>query len=228
MQPENPQRSAVVLRLPVSPKIRPASPYSRPAPEPATPPDARTQIFNTVRFVSYERVNEVETIEELIADLDAVIIEENERFPEAIRLKAHSVKELAKTLSEWSWKNKRKPKVEIAKCAADDHLEHAIAEIRILGQQGKAFALLQLLRKNHAGSLFPIQPVKMAASRYSGARWTQKAYKDARDVLLREGFIAVHEKAPRRPVQYALAEKRLTAKDRDLNAVALKTLQGAA
>jgi len=35
---------------------------------PETPKEVREQIFDTVRFVSYGRVNEVDSIEELIAE----------------------------------------------------------------------------------------------------------------------------------------------------------------
>lgn len=63
--------------LPTSPPREPRAPL--------TPQDVRTQIFNTVRFVSYSRVNEVESIEELIADLERAINLENERFPDTVR-----------------------------------------------------------------------------------------------------------------------------------------------
>jgi hypothetical protein len=222
MQPENPQQSGVVLRLPVSPKIRPASPYPRSAPDPASPYDVREQIFNTVRFVSYSRVNEVESIEELTAELERAILIENERFPDAVRLKPHSVDELARTLADWSWKNKRKARIEIPACKANDHLDMALAEIRILAPHGKAFALLQLFRQNHAGGAFLIQPEKMARECYSGTTWTIKNYREARDVLLREGFISIHEKTPGRAVRYVLASRPLTDADRRANAEVLK------
>lgn len=213
------QGGAVVLGFP-----KRADPPSFHRDDPMTPHDVREQIFNTVRFVSYSRVNEVGAIEELVAELEHVINLENERFPDVVRLKDHSVTELAHVLAGWSWKNKRKPRMDIPECKANDHLDMALAEIRILAPHGVAFALLQLFRKNHAGSPFLIQPEKMARACYSGTTWTIKNYKEARDVLLREGFIAIHEKAPGRAVKYTLSSRPLTEDDRRMNAGTLKHL----
>jgi hypothetical protein len=130
----------------------------------------------------------------------------------------------------WSWKNKRKPKAEIQACSPDDYLYMALAEIRILAPHGKAFALLQLFRKNHAGGPFMIQPEKMAQQVYSGTTWTIKNYREARDVLLREGFIAIHERHPRsriKATKYALAVRPLTDADRRLSLDVLKHIGSA-
>ena len=72
-------------------------------------------------------------------------------FNDAVRLKDHSVTELARTLADWSWKNKRKSRMAIPACKAEDHIDMALSEIRILAPQGKAFALFQFFRKK--GSL---------------------------------------------------------------------------
>lgn len=231
------QQDAVILGFPMAKPRRPI--FSRPmpefqetpefrearTPEALTPTQVRTQIFNVVRYISYSRVNEVETIEALIAQLVTAIEIENERFPEVSRLKAHSIEELARQMADWSWKNKRKDKVEVPACKANDLIEHAIAEIRILAPHGKAFALLQLFRKNHAGDTFLIQPEKMARACYSETTWTIKNYKEARDVLLREGFIAVQQKYPHsrtKATKYVLRDRSLTEDDRRMNEIALK------
>lgn len=218
MQPEN--RSATVVQFPAKGRPRPQPEPQQPSVKPmAGPSDVRTQIFNTVRFISYERVNEVATIEELQTILAEAIVQENARYPEALRLKEYSIDELAKSLAAWSWKNKRKPKVAIPALNAEEALDHALTEIRVLGPYGpKVFGLLQLFRANHAGVTFLIQPERMRASRYGGAAWTVKAYKDARDILLAEGFIRIVEKDRGRPVKYALAERKLTDQDRKRNA----------
>ena len=145
-------------------------------------------------------------------------------FNDAVRLKDHSVTELARTLADWSWKNKRKSRMAIPACKAEDHLDMALAEIRILAPHGKAFALLQLFRKNHAGSTFLIQPENMARQRYSGEPWTIKNYREARDVLLQEGFVAIHEKVHGRATRYVLSARPLTQADRRMNAKILKQL----
>jgi hypothetical protein len=220
----------VVLRMPrkVAPPRLIAQSQIAPAASPVTTSEIRTEIFNTVRYLSYERVNEVETIEDLEAILEAAVVGENARFPESIGLKEHSIRELAKTLAAWSWKNKRKPKVAIPTRNTEDALEHALAEIRVLGPHGaKVFGLLQLFRANHAGTLFTIQPERMRANRYSGGAWSVKAYKDARDKLLREGFIAIVEKERGRPVKYALADRKLTDEDRRLNGEMSKAFHAA-